>query len=109
MDIYSTQSTLAQEQSERARLLTQMREMLSNNNSSSGSAQVSIRGKSAVASEQEELGRLRADVLRCHEEAASAKAGWERAEAQVASWKGEARSLRDKLLAVERVRSGVIL
>ena len=96
------QSTLVQEQSERARLLTQMREMLSGNGGSGAGSSAAGSKSSAVASE--ELVRLRGEVIRCHEETAAAKAGRERAEAQAASWKGEARSLKDRLMAVERVR-----
>lgn len=90
---------MVQEQGERSRLLTQMREMLSGGGGGYGSAPPGSKPASS-----EELARLKAEVLRRHEEAASAKAGWERAEAQAASWKGEARSLKERLVAVERVR-----
>ena len=97
------QASLAQEQSERARLLTQMRELLSGNSGGSGGAS---RGGGGAG--DAELERLRGEALRRHQEAAAATAGRERAEAQAASWKGEAKALRERIIAVERVWGRVV-
>ncbi len=83
------QASLAQEQSERGRLLSQMREMLS--------------GPRGGGAGSEELERLRGEAVRRNQEAAAAAAGRERAEAQAATWKKEARALRERLVAAERV------
>ena len=49
-------------------------------------------------------GRLRLELLDCHQAVATARAGQERAEAQAGSWKAEARVLRERLAAAGKVR-----
>ena len=47
--------------------------------------------------------RLRERALKAVQECAKAQSGRERAEAALATWKGEAKALRERLAAAERV------
>ena len=47
-------------------------------------------------------------TMELQEEAAREKAGRERAEAQVATWKSEARLMRDKAMAMEQSRNDLV-
>ena len=47
-------------------------------------------------------------MMELQEEAAREKAGRERAEAQVATWKSEARLMRDKAMAMEQSRNDLV-
>ncbi|GAX83158.1 hypothetical protein CEUSTIGMA_g10584.t1 [Chlamydomonas eustigma] len=99
-EIQSLRAMLAQEQGERTRLMTQMRETMSSVGAASRTA---ASGAGSESQQQLEVGALRDEVLKVQQEAARAKAGRERAEAQAITWKKEARGLRERLTEVEKV------
>lgn len=114
---------MAQEQGERSRLLSQMREMLAGPShhrpratpapaaqsglagGAGAGAGTQGAGREAEAGEAEVVGaeRLRERALKAVQECAKAQAGRERAEAALATWKGEAKALRERLAAAEQV------
>lgn len=110
---------MAQEQGERSRLLSQMRDMLAGPSHHRPRATPAPAGQSGLAGgagapgvrreaeegEEAVVGaeRLRERALKAVQECAKAQAGRERAEAALATWKGEAKALRERLAAAERV------
>jgi chromosome segregation ATPase len=98
IEVQALKSSLAQEQGERARLLSQMRGMIQAPGKKKQSA-VAGGGGEAVSD-----GRM----MELQEEAAREKAGRERAEAQAATWRSEARLMRDKAQAMEASRNDLV-
>jgi hypothetical protein len=103
IEVQALKSSLAQEQGERARLLSQMRGLVQAPSGAPGKKKQSAvpggGGAEAVSD-----GRM----MELQEEAAKEKAGRERAEAQAATWRSEARLMRDKAQAMEASRNDMV-